>query len=45
MERIDRVSIRPVLTELQEVVELSDETDDMLHLGLHWLGISESPVA
>ena len=45
MDRIDRVSIRPVLTELQEVVELSDETDDMLHLGLHRLGISESPVA
>jgi hypothetical protein len=32
-----------VLTELQEVVERPDETDDVLRLGLHRLHISEFP--
>jgi hypothetical protein len=32
-----------VLTELQEVVERPEETDDVLRLGLHRLRISEFP--
>ena len=32
-----------ILTELQEVVERSEETDDVLRLGLHRLAITEFP--